>query len=98
MTQTWFQLVLVGVFAFLTGLECREYLLLRNKEHPQATPTLLASTIIIAAGSNKLLEALHAITLGGYRNSRRNALILFLLGVSTIGAGVAWNYLPDAIH
>lgn len=86
---------LVGVFAFFSGLEYRGYLLLRSKEQPQAAPTLLASAIILAAGSNNLLKALYAITLGGYRNSRRNALILFLLGISTIGAGVALNYLGE---
>ena len=49
----------------------------------------LTSAIIIAAGSNNLLKALYAITLGGRRNSGKIAFYLMILGFATIGYGLA---------
>ncbi len=35
LAQVWFRFVLVALFGFLTGLEFREYILLRSKERPE---------------------------------------------------------------
>ena len=56
--------------------------------HYSAPPVLLASAIVIAAGSNNLLKALYAVSLGGRRNGARSALWLALLGIATIGWGL----------
>jgi uncharacterized membrane protein (DUF4010 family) len=51
----------------------------------------LCAAIIIAAGSNNLLKALYAVTLGGRRNSGRIALYLSVLGLLTIFYGLAMS-------
>ncbi|HEC07144.1 MAG TPA: DUF4010 domain-containing protein [Thiolapillus brandeum] len=51
----------------------------------------LTGAIIIAAGSNNLLKALYAITLGGRRNSGRIALYLLILGILTIIYGLGMS-------
>ncbi|VAW78134.1 hypothetical protein MNBD_GAMMA14-374, partial [hydrothermal vent metagenome] len=35
LSQVWFRFALVALFGFLTGLEFREYILLRSKERPE---------------------------------------------------------------
>lgn len=53
-----------------------------------ATSQQLASAIIIAAGSNDLLKALYALTLGSRKNTGRVALLLMLIGFMTIAYGL----------
>ncbi|RTZ58715.1 MAG: beta-carotene 15,15'-monooxygenase [Gammaproteobacteria bacterium] len=53
-----------------------------------ATTQQLVSAIIIAAGSNDLLKALYALTLGGRRSSGRVSLMLLALGLLTIAWGL----------
>jgi len=48
----------------------------------------LAGAIVIAAGSNNLLKAIYAISLGGRKNCGRVALVLFILGLLSIGYGL----------
>ena len=59
-----------------------------NGHYEVATPHQLVSAIIIASGSNDLLKALYAATLGGTRNSGRVALMLVILGLLTIAWGI----------
>jgi len=44
LSQVWFQFSLVAVFGFLTGLEFREYILLRSKERPEVPSISLGTT------------------------------------------------------
>ncbi len=60
-----------------------------NGRYEAVEPGQLAGAIVIAAGSNDLLKGLYAVSLGGRRNSGRVALQLFLLGLATIGYGLA---------
>jgi len=53
-----------------------------------ATSHQLVSAIVIAAGSNNLLKALYALTLGGRRSSGRIALLLLILGLLTVAWGI----------
>ncbi len=190
LSQVWFQFFLVAIFGFLTGLEFREYILLRSKERPEVPSISLGTTrtftfvavlgfvlylldpgfhlylagmlglmiffalfyhqklqsgqpcllqplislvvytygpvillqppwflvllfvaivfifsghykatslqqlsaaIIIAAGSNNLLKAVYAVTLGGLKNSGRIAFYLLILGLGTIGYGLSMS-------
>ena len=60
--------------------------------HYQATSLQqLSAAIIIAAGSNNLLKAVYAATLGGFRNSGRIAAYLLILGLGTIGYGLTMS-------
>ncbi len=60
--------------------------------HYAAPPALLGSAIVIAAGSNNLLKALYAVSLGGRRNGARSAFWLALLGIATIGWGLTLTF------
>ena len=44
MSQVWFHFALVTLFGFLTGLEFREYILLRSRERPEIPAISLGST------------------------------------------------------
>ncbi len=57
------------------------------------SPQQLAGAMVIAAGSNDLLKALYAVTLGGRKNAGKVALFLLLLGALTIGYGMALSHL-----
>ncbi len=49
-----------------------------------ATTHQLAVAMLIAAGSNNLLKALYAVSIGGVKNSGKVSVFLFALGVITI--------------
>ncbi|BAO44692.1 MgtC/SapB family protein [Thiolapillus brandeum] len=51
----------------------------------------LSAAIIIAAGSNNLLKAFYAVTLGGLKTSGRIAFYLLTLGLGTIGYGLSMS-------
>lgn len=44
LSQIWFRFALVALFGFLTGLEFREYILLRSKERPEIPTISLGTT------------------------------------------------------
>ncbi|VAX14549.1 Glutamate synthase [NADPH] large chain [hydrothermal vent metagenome] len=53
------------------------------------TDQQLVGAIVVAAGSNNLLKAVYAFTLGERKNIRSVSLFLFLLGLITIAYGLA---------
>lgn len=53
----------------------------------------LAGAIVVAAGSNDLLKGIYAISLGGHKNSGKTASFLLVLGILTIGYGLALSRL-----
>ncbi len=57
-------------------------------DYPGVAVQVLASAIIVAAGSNNFLKALYAVLAGGWRDNRLAALGLLLLGAGTLAYGV----------
>jgi len=56
--------------------------------YPSAAGQQLAGAIVVAAGSNNLLKAVYAYSLGERKNIRGVLLFLVLLGLATIASGL----------
>ncbi len=80
LSQIWFRFTLVSLFGFLTGLEFREYLLMRSREQPDLPPISLGSsrtfTFVAMLGYVLfLLDPAYRLYLGGM------AVLLVFLGL-----------------
>jgi hypothetical protein len=54
------------------------------------SPTVLSATILIAASSNNIAKAIYALSFGGFKFSRRSALMLFVLAMLGFAAAAIY--------
>lgn len=57
---------------------------------PGLSATVLSATILIAASSNNIAKAFYALSFGGFKFSRRSALMLFVLAILGFAAAAVY--------
>ena len=57
---------------------------------PGLSATVLSATILIAASSNNIAKAFYALSFGGFKFSRRSALMLFILAMLGFAAAAVY--------
>ena len=74
------------VLSFVTGLtDIDPFILSLLTGKYSVTHTEIVAAIMIAAGSNNILKAAYALWFGGGKKAIRSAVVVFVLGVGTIG-------------